>query len=109
LRLRVFASKKSISRKDAKTQSLKKAIGLDIKKQNSGNPSIFCEQTGVLPKVYNGSGYKNKTPVISRSFNHQSKNEQLIRLLLLLCAEGRKFKVSNVITFSLLLSTFRLS
>jgi len=25
--------------------------------------------------------YKNKTPVISRSFNHQSKNEQLIRLL----------------------------
>ena len=25
---------------------------------------------------------KNKTPVISRSFNHQSKNEQLIRLLL---------------------------
>jgi hypothetical protein len=24
---------------------------------------------------------KNKTPVISRSFNHQSKNEQLIRLL----------------------------
>ncbi|ESU23323.1 hypothetical protein FEDK69T_14820 [Flavobacterium enshiense DK69] len=25
---------------------------------------------------------KSKTPVISRSFNHQSKNEQLLKLLL---------------------------
>ncbi|EIA09136.1 hypothetical protein HJ01_01522 [Flavobacterium frigoris PS1] len=27
---------------------------------------------------------KNKTPVISRSFNHQSKNEQSIKLLFIL-------------------------
>jgi hypothetical protein len=44
LRLRVFASKKSISRKDAKAQSLKKAIGQDIKKQNSGYPSLFANR-----------------------------------------------------------------
>lgn len=35
---------------------------------------------------------KNKTPVISRSFNHQSKNEQLIRPSLLI---SRKPKVKN--------------
>ena len=35
---------------------------------------------------------KNKTPVISRSFNHQSKNEQLIRPSLLI---SRKPEVKN--------------
>ena len=35
---------------------------------------------------------KSKTPVISRSFNHQSKNEQLIRPSLLI---SRKSKVKN--------------
>ena len=36
----------------------------------------------VAVRYTNFSLYKSKTPVISRSFNHQSKNEQLIRLLL---------------------------
>jgi len=35
---------------------------------------------------------QKKTPVISRSFNHQSKNEQLIRLLLLLYVNFRARK-----------------
>jgi hypothetical protein len=53
-----------------------------LKKQNSGNPS-FCEMTVSFVSL------KNKTPVISRSFNHQSKNEQLIRLL----STFKKFQV----------------
>jgi len=50
-------------------------------KKNSGNPSARHEQTGVF--------VTKKTPVISRSFNHQSKNEQLIRLLLLCISKRR--------------------
>ena len=57
------------------------------KKQNSGNPS-YSEQTGSFVCL------KNKTPVISRSFNHQSKNEQftlLLRSILCMClvSEGK--------------------
>jgi len=41
-------------------------------------------------------GYKNKTPVISRSFNHQSKNEQLLKLLLRLIFLVRMFNFIKI-------------
>ncbi|SHG72555.1 hypothetical protein SAMN05444372_10957 [Flavobacterium micromati] len=44
------------------------------KKLNLEYPSALVEVTKVLLK-------KNKTSVISRGFNHQSKNEQSIKLL----------------------------
>jgi hypothetical protein len=53
-------------------------FGSRPKKQNSGNPiRPGGEQTESFAE-------KAKTPVISRSFNHQSKNEQLIRLFIIL-------------------------
>jgi len=47
LRLRVFARDTFFARKDTKTQSLKKAIGLH-KKTKLRIPEPFGEQTGVL-------------------------------------------------------------
>jgi hypothetical protein len=68
----------------------------NIKKQNSGHSSaanrpcvLFALQKTKLLTLERSEQTvcfvclaKNKTPVISRSFNHQSKNEQLIRLFI---------------------------
>jgi hypothetical protein len=74
---------KSESNSDLKNKTLDSRLKAE---QSEAKPEHLCEQTGVL------FDKKNKTPVISRSFNHQSKNEQLIRPSLLI---SRKLKVKN--------------
>ena len=59
------------------------AFCLPCKKQNSGNSSEANRLAFCLPCKKQNSGNSsgaNRLAVISRSFNHQSKNEQLIRL-----------------------------
>ena len=58
----------------AKPESLLEQTGVFVHKKNSGNPRACSNRPGFL--------CTKKTPVISRSLNHQSKNEQLIRLLI---------------------------
>ena len=60
------------------------------------DPRLKVEQSVAKPereaRTDRSFAEKSKTPVISRSFNHQSKNEQLIRPSLLI---SRTRKVKN--------------